>query len=78
MRHDYKLKLRYENKYKDYILIGFEYNNYGNAMQDGAGNISTNFITRKRTSTIDGKKTTLVDKEVKPISVINDTIPKSV
>ncbi|MFC7444780.1 hypothetical protein [Mesoflavibacter profundi] len=72
MRHDYELKFRYESKYKNYMLIGSEYNNYGNAMQDGAGNISSNFLAGKRISTIDGKKTTKVDKDLKPISAIDD------
>jgi len=72
MRHDYELKFRYESKYENYMLIGSEYNNYGNAMQNGAGNISSNFLAGKRISTIDGKKTTNVDKELIPISAIDD------
>lgn len=72
MRHDYELKFRYQNSYEDYMLIGAEYNNYGNATHVGAGNISTNFISRKRTSTIDGKKTSALDKILIPISEVND------
>ncbi|MHA7058935.1 hypothetical protein ACWGOQ_0017045 [Aquimarina sp. M1] len=72
MRHDYELKFRHENKYQNYMLIGSEYNNYGNAMQNGAGNISTNFLSRKRVSTINGKKTTKVNEAPKLISAIND------
>lgn len=72
MRHDYELKFRYVSKYKNYMLIGSEYDNYGNAMQDGAVTISSNFLAGKRISTIDGKKTTKVAKELKPISAIED------
>lgn len=72
MRHDYKLKIRYQTKYKNYMLIGSEYNNYGNAIHYGAGNISSNFITAKRISTIKGKKITQLSKELKPISAIDD------
>lgn len=73
MRHDYELKIRYENKYKNYMLIGSEYNNYGSGGQSGE-NISLNYLTGKRVSTItNGKKTTSnLDKELKPISIIND------
>lgn len=73
MRHDYELKFRYESSYKNYMLIGSEYNNYGNALQDGAGNISSNFLAGKRLSTFDGQKTINLDKNLQPISAINDT-----
>ncbi|MDN3619610.1 hypothetical protein QWY81_09110 [Polaribacter undariae] len=72
MRHDYELKFRYQNSYEDYMLIGAEYNNYGNAAHVGAGNTSTNFIFGKRTSTIDGNKTSNLDKLLTPISEVND------
>lgn len=73
MRHDYELKFRYENKYKDYMLIATEYNNYGSGGQSGR-NVSTNFISGKRISTIDNEKriTNNIVKELKPISTIND------
>lgn len=45
MRHDYILKFRFDDTANDYRLIGSELNNYGNAFHDGAGNISTNFLT---------------------------------
>jgi len=73
MRHDYESKFRYESTYKNYMRIGSEYNNYGNAMQDGAGNISSNFVAGKRISTINRKKITKVDTELKPISAIDDS-----
>ena len=72
MRHDFELKFRYESKYKNYMLIGSEYNNYGNAIHDGAGNISSNFLAGKRVSTIGGKKTIEIAKELKPISAVDD------
>lgn len=72
MRHDYELKFRYENTYKDYMLIGSEYNNYGNVIHDGTGNTSTNFIYKERTSIMDETKTTCLDTELKPISEVND------
>lgn len=72
MRHDYELKFRYESKYKNYMLIGSEYHNYGNAMQDGAGTISSNFLEGTRISTIDRKKTTKIEMKIKPISAIDD------
>ncbi len=72
MRHDYELKIKYDKTYNDYMLIGSEYNNYGNAAKDGAGNISSNFIEGKRVSTIGKNKTTNLDKKLLPISAIND------
>ncbi|WP_298324493.1 hypothetical protein [uncultured Dokdonia sp.] len=72
MRHDYELQIKYDKTYNDYMLIGSEYNNYGNASKDGAGNISSNFIEGKRVSTIGKNKTTTLDKKLLPISAIND------
>lgn len=48
MRHHYDLKFRYEKEERNYMLIGSDYNNYGNAAKQGAGTISTNFLTGKR------------------------------
>lgn len=72
MRHDYSLKFKYIKENKNYMLIGSEYNNYGNSMQGGAGNISINYLSGKKISTIGGNKTTNVNKELIPISAIND------
>jgi len=72
MRHDFELKIRYEKKYKEYMLIGSEYNNYASGAGTGAGNVSINFLTGKKISTIDGKITKInIDKNLKPISMIN-------
>ncbi|MFK7949875.1 MAG: hypothetical protein AB8G11_19955 [Saprospiraceae bacterium] len=48
MRFDNEWKFRYENSIDDYVLIGSEYNNYGNAVGDGSGNRSTNYLSGKR------------------------------
>ena len=72
MRHDYELKIRYDDTSNDYMLIGSEYNNYGNAAKDGAGSISSNFIEGKRVSSIGKKKTLTLDKKLLPISAINN------
>ncbi len=68
MRHDYEIKFRFEKKYNDYMLIGSELNNYGNATHDGAGNTSINFLTKtkvKKTLEYDHEKEEL--KELKPV-----------
>jgi hypothetical protein len=46
MRHHYELKIRYEKEHDNYMLIGSELHNYGNAVHDGSGNISSNFVSR--------------------------------
>lgn len=46
MRHDYEFKIAYKNEYKDYIIIGSEYHNYGNGRY--STNVSSNYITQKR------------------------------
>ncbi|MEL0643332.1 hypothetical protein V6251_02990 [Olleya sp. Ti.3.14] len=71
MRHDYELKFKYEADYEDYMLIGSDYNNYGNAMHIGAGNVSTNFVFGVRNETIDYIKTTYLNTVLQPISVVN-------
>lgn len=48
MRWDHEWKFRYDKKYDDYVLIGSEYNSYGNATNDGSGNRSTNYLSGKR------------------------------
>ncbi|PKV52280.1 hypothetical protein ATE84_4391 [Aquimarina sp. MAR_2010_214] len=68
MRHDYEVKFRFEKKHNDYMLIGSEYNNYGNAVHDGAGNTSINFLTKtkiKKISKYDHEKEKLI--ELKPV-----------
>lgn len=45
MRYDLELKFRYEQKFKDVMLIGIEANNYGNAVSDGSGNTSINYLS---------------------------------
>ena len=68
MRHDYEIKFRFEKKYNDYMLIGSELNNYGNATHDGAGNTSINFLTKtkiKKLLECDYEKEKL--KELKPV-----------
>ncbi|MFB9053875.1 hypothetical protein ACFFVB_12385 [Formosa undariae] len=72
MRHDYELKFRYQKGSQDYMLIGTEYNNYGNAIQKGAGNTSINFISGKRMSTIGGNKTSILDDKFIRISEVDD------
>ena len=48
MRYDNEWKFRYDKKYDDYVLIGSEYNSYGNAANDGSGNRSINYLAGKR------------------------------
>lgn len=48
MRFDNEWKFRYEESIGDYALIGSEYNSYGNAVGDGSGNRSTNYLSGKR------------------------------
>jgi|GEM_PF-1675556 len=73
MRHEYKLKFRYESNYQDYVLIGSEYNNYASGMGTGVENISTNFIAGERIAIIDDKKKiTHTREELYAISEIDD------
>lgn len=51
-RSDAEYKFRYDKVNDDYVLIGSELNFYGNAAHDGAGNISTNYLTGKRIKNI--------------------------
>jgi hypothetical protein len=48
MRWGIELKFRKEKKYGDLRLIGSESFSYGNAVGDGAGGTSTNFLTGQR------------------------------
>ncbi len=50
MRWSADLKFRREAKYGDLRLIGFDTENYGNAVHDGAGSSSTNYLTGQRIS----------------------------
>ncbi len=52
MRWNRSLKFRYEAKYQDFMLIGSEYESYGNATNDGSGNISTNYLTGVQIETL--------------------------
>ncbi|WP_292946704.1 hypothetical protein [Olleya sp. UBA1516] len=72
MRHDYQLKFKYQTDYENYMLIGSDYNNYGNAMHIGAGKVTTNFIYGIRKSTIDYVKMTYSNKDLYPISMVNN------
>jgi hypothetical protein len=65
MRWSTDLKFRKEAKYGDMRLIGTETENYGNAVHDGAGSASTNYLTGERISNYmawDEAKQDLVDK----------------
>ncbi len=50
MRWSADLKFRKEAKYGDLRLIGSDTDNYGNAVHDGAGSSSTNYLTGQRIS----------------------------
>jgi len=50
MRWSADLKFRKEAKYGDLRLIGTDTDNYGNAVHDGAGSSSTNYLTGQRIS----------------------------
>ena len=74
MRHDYELKFRYENSYDDFMLIGSEYNNYGNALLDGTENVSSNYLASKRILSLRNKEkiNTLLDNGLIALSELND------
>lgn len=73
MRHDYELKFRYEKGTEQFMLIGSELNNYGNAMNEGAGNISSNFLAKKRIINLHGEsEKTISLNNLLPLSMIND------
>jgi hypothetical protein len=64
MRWAIDLKFRHEKKYGDLRLIGSESESYGNAVHDGAGGASTNYLTGERISNYmhwDEEKEDLVD-----------------
>ena len=64
MRWSTDLKFRKETKYGDLRLIGSDTENYGNAVHDGAGSSSTNYLTGQRISNYmswDEEKQDLVD-----------------
>lgn len=74
MRHDYELKFRYEKAKNDFMLIGSELNNYGNAMLEGAGNISSNFLAKKRITKLNGEENKIeeLNDDLIPLSSIKD------
>lgn len=75
MRWGTDLKFRKEKKYGDLRLIGSETENFGNAVHDGAGNASTNYLTGERISnymTWDEAKQDLVDLPEKREKVSKD------
>jgi len=73
MRHDYELKFKYESKYENYMLIGYKYNNYGNATHEGSRNVDINFLSKKNISTTSEKNRKKIEDKLKPISAINDS-----
>lgn len=84
MRHHYDLKFRYESAHKNYMLIGSESVNYGNAVKQGAGTLSTNFLTGTRIENLMDfdeenqkvidlpEKTTSFEKALVPITDVSD------
>ncbi|EZH71746.1 hypothetical protein ATO12_06150 [Aquimarina atlantica] len=71
MRHDYEVKFRFEKKHNNYMLIGSELNNYGNATHDGAGNTSINFLTKTKI-----KKLFAYDHEKEKLNDLKPVITK--
>lgn len=74
MRSDYELKFRFENKYKDYMLIGSEYDSYS------YGQISSNYVTKvriKKPYKNAHHSHTLKIKKPTRIKLQNDLIPLS-
>ncbi|MCL5244491.1 hypothetical protein M4I21_01645 [Cellulophaga sp. 20_2_10] len=71
MRHDYILKIKYQNTTKDYVLIGAEYANYGSGISSREHS-STNFITGERIFKGPKNKITKVATKLKPIAIISD------
>lgn len=72
MRYDNEWKFRYDKKHDDYVLIGSEYNSYGNAAGDGSGNRSINYLTGKRIDKFneyDYEKEELIELEPKETKV---------
>ncbi|MGB0932448.1 MAG: hypothetical protein ACPGVB_16820 [Chitinophagales bacterium] len=74
MRHHYELKFRYENDKGQFMLIGSEVMNYGSAALEGSGPISSNFLTQKRITNLNGEKekTMVLETGLFPLSAIND------
>lgn len=80
MRSDYEWKYRFEEKYDNYMLIGSEHNNYGNAVNDGSGNVSTNYLSGVRIEKLnkwDEKKEELIELPEKKIKVSKDLLSLS-
>ena len=85
MRYDDEWKFRYEKKYDDYMLIGSEHNSYGNAVNDGSGNMSSNYLSGVRLENFNKwdeqkeelkelpEKKTKVSKTLLPLSKFNET-----
>lgn len=80
MRFDHELKYRYNKKLDNYVLIGSEHNDYGNATNDGSGNISTNYLAGVRLENLNEwnqeKEELIVLPEVK-LKVSKTPIPLS-
>jgi hypothetical protein len=75
MRWSTDLKFRIEKKYGDLRLIGSDTENYGNAVHDGAGSSSTNYLTGQRISNYmrwDEGKQDLIDEPEKHEKVSKD------
>jgi hypothetical protein len=80
MRYDYERKYRFEKKYNDYMLIGSENNYYGNATNDGSGNVSTNYLAGVRLENLnewDEEKRKLIKLPESKIIVSKTLIPLS-
>jgi hypothetical protein len=80
MRYDYELKYRFEKKYNNYMLIGSENNYYGNATNDGSGNVSTNYLAGVRTENLNEwneKKEELIELPEVKTKVSKTLVPLS-
>lgn len=80
MRYDDEWKFRFDKKYDNYMLIGSEHNSYGNAVNDGSGNISTNYLSGVRLENLnkwDNQKEELIELPEKKIKVSKTLLPLS-
>ena len=78
MRHDYELKIRFEKNYKDYIIIGSEYHNYGNGAYNTS--VSSNYLIKQRIikeTVYDKKAEQFVEKSLKKENIASEAISLS-
>jgi hypothetical protein len=80
MRYDDEWKLRFDEKYGNYMLIGSEHNYYGTATNDGSGNVSSNYLAGVRLENLNKwneKKEELIELPEKKTKLSKTLLPLS-